>query len=69
MSDNVYKVIRLVGSSSSSIEEAIQNAIKKSSKTLKNLRWFKVIETRGHIENDKVDHFQVTLEVGFTLEN
>ncbi len=69
MSDNVYKVIRLVGSSSSSIEEAIHNAIRKSSKTLKNLRWFEVVETRGHIEGGKVDHFQVTLEVGFTLEN
>ncbi|PCJ61626.1 MAG: dodecin flavoprotein [Rhodospirillaceae bacterium] len=69
MSNNVYKVVRLVGSSSSSIEEAIQNAIKKASKTLKNLRWFDVIETRGHIEDGKVDHFQVTLEVGFTLEN
>ena len=69
MSDNVYKVIRLVGSSSSSIEDAIHNAIKKSSKTLKNLRWFEVVETRGHIENGKVEHFQVTLQVGFTLEN
>ena len=69
MSDNVYKVIRLVGSSSSSIEEAIHNAIKKASNTLKNLRWFEVRETRGHIADGKVAHFQVTLEVGFTLED
>lgn len=68
MSDSVYKVIELAGSSSKSSDDAISNAIAKASKTLNNLDWFEVIETRGHIENGKVAHFQVKLKIGFRLE-
>jgi len=68
MSEHVYKKIELVGSSKSSIEEAVQNALARAEKTVRNMRWFEVTETRGHIENGKVDHWQVTLKVGFTLD-
>ena len=68
MSDHVYKKIELVGSSSSSIEEAVQNAVARAQKTVRNMRWFEVIETRGHIENGKIDHWQVTIRAGFTLD-
>ena len=67
MSDNVYKVIEIVGSSKTSIEDAISAAISRASSSLQDLRWFEVSETRGHIENGKVAHYQVTLRVGFTL--
>ena len=66
--DHVYKVIELVGTSAKSIEDAIQTAITRATKTLKHLRWFEVIQTRGHIDNGKIGHYQVTLKVGFTLE-
>ncbi len=69
MSEHVYKIIELAGSSETSIEEAIQNAIAKASRTLKKLRWFEVVETRGQIEDGKPAHYQVTLKVGFTLED
>lgn len=69
MSDHVYKVIELVGSSPASVEDAIQNAIGRASKTLKNLRWFEVVQTRGHIDEGRVHHYQVVLKVGFTLED
>lgn len=68
MSDHTYKKIELVGSSKNSIEEAVQNAVEKASKSLRNLRWLEVVETRGHIEDGKVAHWQVTIKVGFTLE-
>lgn len=68
MTEHVYKHIELTGSSQQSIEDAIQNAISKASETVRNLRWFKVIETRGHIEEGKVQYWQVTLQVGFTLD-
>ena len=68
MSDHVYKSIELTGSSPKGIEEAINNAIAKASKTLHNLRWFQVIDTRGEIEGGKVAHWQVTMKVGFTLD-
>ena len=68
MSENVYKKIELVGSSPRSIEEAVTNALARAEKTIRNMRWFEVTETRGHIENGKVDHWQVTLKVGFTLD-
>jgi flavin-binding protein dodecin len=68
MSDHVYKVIELAGSSTTSIEDAIETAIAKASKSLHNLRWFEVIETRGHIEDGKVAHYQVIVKVGFSLE-
>ena len=68
MSDHTYKKIELVGSSRSSIEEAVENALARARKTMRNMRWFEVIETRGHIEKGKIDHWQVTLKVGFTLD-
>ncbi len=69
MDDHVYKVIQLVGSSDKSIEDAIQVAVRRASTTLKHLRWFEVVETRGHIEDGRVRHYQVTLNVGFTIED
>ena len=68
MSDHVYKVIEVVGSSSKSIEDAIQQAIAKSGETLRNLDWFEVVETRGHIVDAKVAHYQVKLKIGFRLD-
>ena len=68
MQDHVYKIIQLAGSSEKSIEDAVQVAIQRASKTLKHLRWFEIVETRGHIENGRVAHYQVALKVGFTLE-
>ena len=68
MDDHIYRVIQIVGSSENSIDDAIQRAIARASKTLRELRWFEVTETRGHITNGKVQHFQVTLKVGFTLD-
>ncbi len=68
MSDHVYKHITLTGSSTRSIEDAVQNALSRASATVKNMRWFQVTDTRGHIENNQIAHWQVTLEVGFTLE-
>lgn len=67
MSDHVYKHIELTGSSTSSIEEAVSNALARASKTVKNMRWFQVIDTRGHIEEGAVAHWQVTIKVGFTI--
>ena len=68
MSDHVYKKIELTGSSKTSIEEAVQNALTRASKTIRNMRWFEVVETRGHIEDGAVGHWQVTIKVGFTLD-
>lgn len=68
MADYVYKLTELVGSSSKSIEDAVQQAIARAGETIRNLRWFEIVETRGHIENGKIAHWQVTLKVGFTLE-
>jgi flavin-binding protein dodecin len=68
MSNHIYKKIELVGSSPDSIEDAVQNAISKAAKSLRNLRWFEVLETRGQIEEDKIGHWQVTIKVGFTLD-
>ena len=68
MSDHVYKLIELTGTSTTSIEEAVNNALGRANQTVKNLRWFSVVETRGDIENGKVKHWQVTIKVGFTLE-
>lgn len=67
MSDNVYKVIEIVGSSPKSIEDAIEKAIARASTSLREIRWFEVRETRGHIEDGRVAHYQVTLKIGFTL--
>lgn len=65
---HVYKVVEIVGSSSDSIEDAINLALERASETLRNLRWFEVLQTRGHIEDGKAAHFQVALRVGFTLD-
>lgn len=68
MSDNVYAVTKIVGTSKKSIEDAIENAIDTASKSVKNLDWFEVVETRGFIENGKVGWYQVALELGFRYE-
>ncbi|MEY2427495.1 MAG: dodecin [Verrucomicrobiota bacterium] len=68
MKDQVYKLIELTGTSATSIEDAVDKAIRRAHKTIKNLRWFQVIETRGNINKGKVDHWQVTIKVGFTVE-
>jgi len=68
MVDHVYKSIELIGSSKNTIEEAVENAVNRAAKTVRNMRWFEVIDTRGHIENNKVAHWQVTIKVGFTLD-
>ncbi len=69
MSDNVYKVIEIVGSSATSIEDAIEGAVGRASSTLQDIGWFEVVETRGHVEGGKVAHYQVTLKIGFTLRD
>ena len=69
MSDSVYKIIEIVGSSATSIEDAIQGAIVRASSTIREIRWFEVKETRGHVEDGRVAHYQVTLRIGFTLED
>jgi dodecin len=69
VSEHVYKVVELVGSSPESSDAAIRNAIARAEATVRNLRWFEVIGTRGHIENGQIGHWQVTIKVGFTLEN
>jgi len=66
--DHVYKILELVGSSDKSVEAAIENAVSRASKTIREMKWFEVVQTRGHIEGGKVGHYQVTLRVGFTLE-
>ena len=66
--DHIYKIIELAGTSETSIEDAIQGAVERASRTLKNLRWFEVVQTRGHVAGGKVQHYQVILKVGFTLE-
>jgi len=69
MSGHVYKVVELVGSSETGIEDAIQTAITRASQTLRNLHWFEVVQTRGHIEDGEVRHYQVVLKAGFTLDD
>ncbi|MDG3064761.1 dodecin [Thauera mechernichensis] len=68
MSSHVYKMIELVGSSTSGTDDAIRNAIETAARTIRHIDWFEVIETRGHVVDGKVAHFQVTLKVGFRLE-
>ena len=68
MSDHVYKIVELVGSSPTGIEDAIQSAIARASSTVDNIRWFEVLETRGHVDNGKVSHYQVTIKIGFTVK-
>jgi hypothetical protein len=68
MQEHIYKVVELVGSSETSIEDAINVAISRANETIRQLRWFEVVQTRGHIEDGKVRHYQVALKVGFTME-
>lgn len=69
MSDHVYKKLELVGSSTTSIEDAVQNALARAEKTIRNMRWFEVVETRGYLEENKLSYWQVTVKVSFTLED
>jgi len=68
MNEHVYKTIELTGSSKKGVEQAVQNAVARAAKTVRNMRWFQLTETRGYIEKGKVAYWQVTLKVGFTLE-
>jgi len=69
MKDHVYKLIELVGTSTSGVEDAVNNALARADKSIKNMRWFQVTEMRGEIDQGKVNHWQVTLKVGFTVED
>jgi flavin-binding protein dodecin len=69
MSDHIYKKIELVGSSPTGVEDAVNNAITRAGKTIRNMRWFEVSEIRGHLEEGKIGHWQVTVKVGFTLDS
>lgn len=66
--DHVYKVIELVGSSTESMDDAVRNAVARAGKTLRNLRWFEVVETRGAVDNGQIGHWQVLVKIGFTLD-
>ena len=66
--DHVYKILELTGSSTKSIEDAVQTAIAKAHQSVRNIRWFTLCETRGHVADGQVAHWQVTLKIGFTLE-
>ena len=68
MTEHVYKMLELTGSSPTSIEDAVQNATAKAAKTVRRMQWFQILETRGHIEDGAVSHWQVTVKVGFTLD-
>jgi flavin-binding protein dodecin len=69
MSERVYKLIEITGSSLTSLEDAIQTAVAKAAQTIRNMRWFEVIETRGTIKDGEVEYWQVTIKVGFTLDD
>jgi dodecin len=69
MSDHVYKTIELTGSAAASSDDAVRNALAKAAKTIRGMRWFQILECRGHLERNKIDHWQVTIKVGFTLED
>jgi flavin-binding protein dodecin len=68
LSEHVYKSIELTGSSKKSVEDAVGKAVARASKTVRNMRWLQVMETRGYIEKEKVAYWQVTVKIGFTLE-
>ena len=68
MSDHVYKIIEITGSSPDGSDAAVRNALNRAAKTVRNMRWFEVTETRGHIEDNKLAHWQVTLKIGFTMD-
>jgi len=66
--DHIYKKIELVGSSPEGIEKAVENALARAATSIRNLRWFEIVETRGHIEDGRIAHWQVTIKAGFTLD-
>ncbi|MGE3745907.1 MAG: dodecin [Sphingomonadaceae bacterium] len=68
MSSNVYKIVEIVGSSPVSIEDAIKTGLARAAKTVRHIGWFEVTDTRGHVEDGEVKHFQVTMKVGFTMD-
>lgn len=68
MSEHTYKIIELTGSSDTSSDDAVQNAIAKASETVHSLRWFEVTDVRGHIDGGKIAHWQATVKIGFTLD-
>lgn len=69
MSEHIYRLVEIVGSSETSHADAIENAITRASQTIRNLRWFEVMQMRGEIEGGKIQHYQVTMKVGFTVED
>jgi hypothetical protein len=69
MKDHTYKLIELVGTSTTSIEDAVNHAIERAAQTVRNMRWFQITETRGEIDQNKVAHWQVTIKVGFTIQD
>jgi flavin-binding protein dodecin len=69
MSGHVYKKVEIVGSSPNSLQEAIENGVAKAAESLRNLRWFEVVDTRGQLDDGKIAHWQVTLKIGFTLDD
>ncbi len=69
MADNIYRKTEIVGTSEKSVDDAIQGAIKRAAQTVREIGWFEVSEIRGHVENGQVGHYQVTLKVGFALED
>ena len=69
MSEHSYRLVEVVGSSPDGVDQAVRNAVEDAAKTLRNIHWFQVVETRGHVENGKVAHFQVTVKIGFTLDD
>ena len=66
---HIYKIVELAGSSAESIEDAIRAAVGRAGKTIRNLRWFEVVQTRGHVEDGEIRHFQVVIKAGFTLDD
>ena len=69
MSNHVYKAVELTGSSTTGTDDAVRNAIERAGKTVRNIKWFQVIETRGHVEDGRIAHWQVTIKAGFTLDD
>ena len=69
MSDHVYKLLELTGSSATGIEDAVSRAIAKASQSVRNIKWFEVTETRGHVVDGKIAHWQVSLKIGFTIDD
>jgi flavin-binding protein dodecin len=69
MSEHVYKLVELVGSSTRSYDDAVQNAVAKAGKTIRNMRWFEVVNTRGQIDQGRIAYWQVTVKIGFTIDD